>query len=1060
VAFLVCIFCASVVAHPPKLSFTHLAVADGLSHADVRAIAQDHQGFMWFGTWLGGLNRYDGYTFKVYKHDDQDAHSLGCDSIWALYVDRAGVLWVGTNEGVDRYDRDTDSFIHYHHRADDPTSLPGHLFWSFCEDQSGTLWVASSEGLSRFDRTRGRFIVYRHKPDDAASFADINIGAVSVDRTTGLLWLSSWHQGVTVLDAATSHFVRYKNAPRNPASLSNNDVFHIYQDRSGVLWISTRGGLNRFDRQTQTFIRYLHDPRNPASLSDDWVTATYEDRTGRFWVATNHGLNLMDRVRGTFTRYLHDPNDSSSLSSDVINYRTLYGDASGALWMGTRSAGVDRLAGEPEKFITYRHNSQHEASPSNNVITALATSSTGVLWIGTEAGVDRFDGKTFKHYIADPNDPTSLSPGPQRTVAPDSQGSVWVGTYGGGLDRLDGERVQHFRHDPRNSDSLANNNINSLLADPRGGVWIGLYGAGLDYFDGRHFTHFGQDAGNPAGLPVRNVDPLLLDRDGMLWLGTNTSGLIRFDTHTRRFTTYILDPSQPGSQAANWTEDAYSDGAGIWVASVAGLYRFDPKTGRFTHHYTEKDGLTNNSVVGVLGDAQGNIWVSTVKGLSRFDPRTRAFRNYDAFDGLQGNDFFPRCRAQAPGGQLFFGGNNGLSSFSPDKLVDNPRPPPVVLTGFELFNKPVRIGGRDSPLREAIHAAQSITLRHEQSVFRIQFAALNYTAPQKNRYAYRLDGFDRDWQYTDATRRFATYTNLDHGDYTFLVKASNNDGTWNEQGVKLQIRIMPPWWSTLWFRALAFASLVLSIWFAHQLRMRQLQREFNAQLEGRVDERLRVARELHDTLLQSFQGLAILFQAARNTLASRPAEATNMLDKALSRTSQAIAEGREAIQGMRSCTLAFNELPEAILAVAGEHASEGSPEFRVTVEGVRRDVRPIVRDEAYQIAREAIRNAFHHAQAKVIEVEIAYGHGLRLRVRDDGKGIDPAILKQGRTGHYGICGMRERAGRIGGKVSVWSAPGAGTEWELTIPGFIAYGTSHREGLRRLFRRKHRASPPA
>jgi hypothetical protein len=471
-----------------------------------------------------------------------------------------------------------------------------------------------------------------------------------------------------------------------------------------------------------------------------------------------------------------------------------------------RSTGVDRLAGEAEKFTTYRHNSQDAKSLSDNVIIGLAKGSGGALWIGTEAGLDHFDGRTFTHYIGGANDPSRLSPGPERSVAQDSHGVVWTGTYGSGLDRLDGGHVKHFRHDPKNSDSPAIDNISGFVPDAKGGLWIGVHGKGMDYFDGRHFTHFPADPENPAGLPDVAVRPLLLDRDGMLWIGTSTSGLVRFDTHTRKFTTYLMDPNQRGNQAVNWTEDVYSDGASIWVASFTGLFRFDPETGKFTHHYTEKDGLANNAVVGVLGDDQGNLWVSTAKGLSRFDPRTEVFHNYDVFDGLQANEFSFRCRAKAPGGRLFFGGVNGLNAFYPDKLADNRTPPPVVLTEFELFNKPVKIGGKDSPLRQAIHVATSITLRHEQSVFRFEFAALDVTAPQKNRYAYRLDSFDRDWQYTDATRRFATYTNLDPGDYTFRVKASNNDGVWNERGVALHLAILPPLWKTNWFRTVACAA--------------------------------------------------------------------------------------------------------------------------------------------------------------------------------------------------------------------------------------------------------------
>lgn len=470
----------SAAGSPGNLRFTHLSVADGLSQGDVRAIAQDRQGFMWFGTWLGGLNRYDGYTFKVYKHDDQDGRSLGGDTIRALYVDRTGVLWVGTAEGVDRYDRDTDSFVHYHHRADNPNGLPGYYATSFLEDESGTLWVATSGGLGRFDRTSGRFFSYRRNPNAPTTFGDIGLRSICLDATTGLLWVSAWGKGVSALDRSTGHFTSYQSNPNDPASLSNNDVTYIFQDRKGNLWFSTLHGLDRFDPQTRTFIRYLHDPGNPASLSDDSVAETYEDRAGRFWVATNNGLNLMDRARGTFTRFLHDSNDSSSLSSNVINQFALYGDASGALWIGTRSTGVDRLAGESPKFTTYRQNSRDANSPSNNVITGLAIGSAGTLWIGTEADLDRFDGRIFTHYLANSNDPSSLSPGPERLVAQDSHGAVWTGTYGGGLDRMEGQHVKHFRHDPRNSDSPANDNIGGLVPDARGAMdWSAWQGDGL-----------------------------------------------------------------------------------------------------------------------------------------------------------------------------------------------------------------------------------------------------------------------------------------------------------------------------------------------------------------------------------------------------------------------------------------------------------------------------------------------------------------------------------------------------------------------------------------------------
>jgi signal transduction histidine kinase/ligand-binding sensor domain-containing protein/DNA-binding response OmpR family regulator len=836
----------------PNLRFTHLSVADGLSNSDVRAIAQDRQGFMWFGTWLGGLNRYDGYDFKVYKHDPQDERSLGGDSVWDLHVDRDGVLWVGlSGGGLDRYDRETDSFVHYRHREGDPTSLPQDSVREVYEDETGTLWVgmANDGGLSRFDRATGRFFTYRSDPKDPTRFGQAFVTALRVDRTTGLLWAGTTN-GVSVLDRSTGRFTRYAHDPQDPASLSSNEVDYIFQDRAGTMWISTVDGLNRFDARTRTFLRYGHDPQDPHSLSGSYLANTHEDREGRFWVATvNNGLNLMDRARGAFTRYLNDPSDPAGLSTNILNLRALYEDASGGLWIGTRSAGVDRLAGEAERFTTYRHNPQDTDSPGGEAVTALLAGSAGELWIGTDNSLDRFDGKTFTHYVNDPRDPGSLNTGGQRLVAQDAQGKVWTATYGGGLSRLDGQRFTHFRHDPKDPGSLALDTISEIVPDPRGGLWIGVHGQGIDYFDGKRFNHFPADPKNPAALPDPYVRPVLLDQHGRLWIATNDMGLVRLDTKTKKFTTHLMDPNQPGSQAVNWTEDVYFDGTVLWVAGPTGLFRFDPATGRFTRRYTEKDGLPSNTVVSVTGDARGHVWVGTVKGLSRLDPARGTFRNYDLYDGLQGNEFLLHSRARAPDGRLFFGGANGFTAFHPDKLADNPNPPPVALTDFELFNKPVDIGGRGSPLRQAVNVASGVTLRHDQSVFSFRFAALSYTAQQKNRYAYKMEGFDQDWQYTDATRRFATYTNLDPGDYTFRVRASNNDGLWNERGTSLPITITPPWWATWWFRTLTAVLLVALLAAGYSYRVRNL-RWRTVELQSQVTERtqeLRAAKEQADT---------------------------------------------------------------------------------------------------------------------------------------------------------------------------------------------------------------------
>jgi len=407
---------------------------------------------------------------------------------------------------------------------------------------------------------------------------------------------------------------------------------------------------------------------------------------------------------------------------------------------------------------------------------------------------------------------------------------------------------------------------------------------------------------------------------------------------------------------------------------------------------------------------------------------------------------------------MLFSSYSGVITFFPDQVTDNPYVPPVVLTDFLLFGKPVPIEGK-SPLKQSISATKSLTLTHVQSIFTLEFSALSYASPERNRYRYRLEGLETKWNEMDSGRRFATYTTLSPGQYVFRVQGSNNRGIWNEDGVSLHIRILPPWWGTWWFSALCVAAFLAMMWGIHELRLRQLAAQFNVRLEERVSERTRIARDLHDTLLQSFQGLVLRFQGARNQLPNRPEEACEVLESALISADQAIAEGRSAIQELRSGSSQESTLEQMLLAMGRELASsqqdgDGAPSLRVTVEGNQRAKRAMTREEVYRIARELLRNAYRHARARNIEAELRYDDdAFLLIVRDDGKGLDPKVLKDhGRAGHWGLPGMYERAEGIGARLDIWSEAGAGTEVRLTVPGAIAYEKSGHSGRFKLFRK--------
>jgi signal transduction histidine kinase/streptogramin lyase len=641
------------------------------------------------------------------------------------------------------------------------------------------------------------------------------------------------------------------------------------------------------------------------------------------------------------------------------------------------------------------------------------------------------------------------------SIAEDRSGYLWFGTLGGGLNRYDRRsgRFKVFRHNPADASSLSHDNVLGLFVDQKGTLWAGTED-GLSAFDPatERFRIF-----RPQGEAwIRRYRAIAEDAAGALWLGSLGGGLQRLDPATGKFTLYRQGSGGLSSDQVNAV--CVDRSGAVWAGTQNGLNRLDRVTGEFTVFY-ERDGLPDSSVNSILEDERGDLWLSTSNGLSRFNPPTKTFRNYYTSDGLLGNEFYNYANAyKSPSGEMFFNSYAGVIAFFSDKIVEAPRIPPVVLTDFLLFGKPVPVGS-GSPLKESISLTNSITLSHSQDIFSIQFSALSFGDPERNRYRYKLEGLETQWNEAGSSQRSATYTTLQPGEYIFRVQGRTNRGPWNQNGASVRIRILPPWWNTWWFRT-SYAILILfSLWALYQIRLHRLAEQFSMRLEERLGERTRIARELHDTLLQSFQGLMLLFQGVRNLLPERPVEAVRALDDALVRADQAILEGRDAVHDLRSSTVLNNDLAEAMTALGEEFAAhdgkQNSAAFRVLVEGTPRNLQPILRDEIYRIAREALRNAFLHAQARRIEAEITYGEPLlRLRVRDDGYGIDPKVLGQGgRAGHWGLPGMHERAQRIGAQLNVWSRPGAGTEVELTVPGSIAYETSAPRRGFRLFRRK-------
>ncbi len=1028
-----------------NIRFTRLSTADGLSQTRVAQIVQDDRGFMWFGTQYG-LNRYDGYKFKVFVHDSRRSNSLGGVYISSLFKDHSGALWIGCDQSLDRFDPATETFTHYNADSENPGGLSGTVV-HISQDRAGMLWLATGSGLHRMDPRTGQIVHYRHNPNDPSGLSSSNVKWSGEDRS-GTFWVGT-SEGLDAFDRETGKVTLH-------VPLHEEIQISFYEDRFGVFWITYASGtgLAAFDRKTNQVTRYSFYEREPESTALTGVMGILEDRNGTLWFGSpGAGLLQFDREGRRFIRYRNKPGDPDSPAEDKVI--ALFEDREGNIWMGLHSMGPNHFAEREPVFETFRHEAGNPKSLAMNFVNAIYEDRQGILWIGNDNGLDRIDRKkgAYSHW----NSGLGVKP-MVIVIREDVSGDVWVGTYGHGLNRYDRRtgRFKTYRHNPADPSSLSNDAVYKLFIDHTGTLWVAT-DDGLNRFDPatdrfRVYKVDGQSRLSQSYISVAE------DRQGALWLGTHYSGLHRFDPATGQFTVYKFNPSVPGSLQDNLVPSVYLDHSGnIWVGTQIGLEKFDPKTNTFTP-YDERDRTPGKTVSCILEDGQGDLWMSTNQGLSRFDPQRNTFTHYSVADGLPGNDLtgWNAC-FKSPNGEMFFGGFPGAIAFHPDKVVDASNVPPIVLTDFRLSGSPVEVG-TGSLLQKTITYTSGLILAPRQNVFSLEFSALSFLSPSTNRYRYKLDELDRQWNEVASDQRFVNYTALPAGIYTFHVQGATDRGAWSEPGAVLRIQVLPPWWATWWFRTACVALILILLWYAHHFRIHQIAWQFNLRLEERVGERTRIARDLHDTLLQTFHGLMFRFQAAHNLLPGRPAEARQRLESALDLATQAITEGRDAVQALRSSTVVSNDLLPAISAVGKElaagEAQQNSPDFCVRVEGTPRNLHPILRDEIYRITSEALRNAFRHAQARRIEVEIRYGERqLGLRVQDDGKGINPEVLVQGYAGHWGLLGMRERAKRIEGNLDIVSEIDTGTRVELSIPASRAYVTAPRHRGLRLFARR-------
>jgi ligand-binding sensor domain-containing protein/signal transduction histidine kinase len=836
------------------LRFEHLNIEQGLSQSSVRVVFQDSRGFMWFGT-EDGLNRYDGYSFKIYKPDPDVPESLSDRWITAILEDEEGFLWIGTRlGGLNRFDPHLEIFTHYVKDESNPVSLIDNHITVLYSDRAKNLWIGTPSGLDLFDKTQNNFKHYLNTPSKPENTNETRITALHQDQR-GRFWVGT-AGGLKKFDPQTNTAQTYLSNPENLSTISFDHITAIAEDDRSIMWVGTRNGLNRFDPSTDRFDRYLRptlNPENPMpddqvptetsegegqgkSISSNTINSLKIDSTGNLWIGTTNGLNRYEPGKG-FVPYYNDPTFSKSLSKNQV--LSLYEDRSGTLWIGTLAGGVNIYDRQQDLFAYYRHDPKDANSISDNTIFPIFVDSDGYAWIGTGAGLNRFSWQSGRvvRYQSDPQNPNSLGTNDVFSIFEDQDRVLWIGTSNG-LDRFDRltSTFTHFRRDPADPGSLSSNFIYKVFVDSQNTVWVGTT-AGLDRFDratGKfvHYTSRPNDASSLSGAMVYSI---FEDLDGNLWVGTFDSGLNRLDRATNKFTQYRHDSQDKTSINNDSILTIYQDGKGrLWLGTDGGgLNRYHPETDSFTY-YLEKHGLPNGVVYGILEDDSGNLWLSTNFGISRFNPEAVVFRNFDAGDGLQSNEFNSSAYATGKNGELYFGGINGLTVFDPDTIADNPYTPQVVLTSLTEDDQPISTA-------TSVETLRAVTLEWPQNSLEFDFAALGYNQPGKNQYAYFLENFDTNWHFI-GTKRSGRYTNLPGGDYTLLLKAANSDGVWNESPTRIAVTVIPPFWQTNWFRAITILGLFVVVAGGVRLRTKSVQ-DRNRELERVVQERTQALEE-------------------------------------------------------------------------------------------------------------------------------------------------------------------------------------------------------------------------
>ncbi|MFA6597449.1 MAG: two-component regulator propeller domain-containing protein [Ignavibacteriaceae bacterium] len=968
---------------------------------------------------------FDGYNFTAFRFDPADNQSISNSNICDIYVDKKDNIWLATyGGGLNKFDKGMKKFSRYlifsdssHYNYDDNIITKISPI-----DKENLLLGTYGCGLVKFN-TKSLKMEMLNQPYKEGR----KNHTTCLLKFTERIYLIGTERGIYFFDVIDNKEVGAKI----PTYLQNKIILSTMKTSDGRILLSTFPG-KLFIIEAETGNNIIVTAKEILNQNVP-IYNVYRYYGNEYMIASNNFLSLHD-IRNNKVVYKNELKDIIG-PKNAYRVKCFFKDKSGVLWFGTSGRGLAKITFNRNKF-TYL-SPVEKFKINNNSIWAIFSDSKGLLWIGTECeGLIKYDrqNNSYKIFKHDEYNQQSISSNSISTILEDIEGDLWVATYGGGLNlmRKDGS-FKRFLHDPLNSNSISHNYIWTMMEDSGGKIWIGSKN-GIDVLDKRtnSFQHYSHNSADPKSLSNNAVLTIYEDSDNTIWVGTYGGGLCRYNEAKNNFTVYEKDLSDPASLSDNSIMSILEDSCSyLWIGTDIGLNRFDKMTGK-VNRFFEKNGLPNNVIYGITGDKNGYLWLSTNKGISKLDPQKFTFKNYDNKDGLQSNEFNQGAYYTSKEGKMFFGGVNGLNVIHPDNMRYNTHIPNVVITEIKLMNKRIA----EAP----ILSSGVLEISYSQNFISFQFAALDFTSPQKNQYKYKMEGFDKNWIDSEG-KRFVDYTNLDPGKYKFKVIASNNDGMWNMTGTSLAIVVLPPYWMTWWFRMVVIGVLISIAGYAYRRRVSNLkkgtiaQQRFSQQLiDSQENERKRMASELHDGLGQN---LLIINNRAKIALKKSDFDSAKTQMESISEIAlESINDVRKIAYNLHPYHLDELGLTKTAQSIINKSFETTGIHVSHSINYVDSIFKPESEIHIFRIIQEGISNIIKHSAAKNVNITVTKkSDQVIINLTDDGKGMSKEFVEHSlkNSAGFGLKGMHERVRLINGSLQINSIEEKGTTLLITIP---------------------------